>query len=86
MVDILNKRDNYRRAFARFDPAKLTRFGCARRKRLMADPGIVRKPPQDRIGDRKRPGLPRSAAGIRLVRRLSVELVDGRPLQNSGAA
>src|SRR2546425_13130015 len=38
---ILNKRDNYRRAFARFDPAKLTRFGARDEKRLMADPGIV---------------------------------------------
>src|SRR5437879_9706319 len=40
---ILNKRENYRRAFARFDPAKLTRFGARDVKRLMADPGIVRK-------------------------------------------
>src|SRR2546428_7534853 len=39
---ILNKRDNYRRAFARFDPAKLARFGARDVKRLMADPGIVR--------------------------------------------
>src|SRR6266704_509557 len=39
---ILNKRDNYRRAFARFDPAKLVRFGARDVKRLMADAGIVR--------------------------------------------
>src|SRR5256886_4874053 len=39
---ILNKRDNYRRAFARFDPAKVARFGARDVKRLMADPGIVR--------------------------------------------
>src|SRR2546427_2842466 len=39
---ILNKRDNYRRAFARFDPAKVARFGAREVKRLMADAGIVR--------------------------------------------
>src|SRR5256884_9660418 len=39
---ILNKRDNYRRAFARFDPAKVARFGARDVKRLMTDAGIVR--------------------------------------------
>jgi len=39
---ILNKRDNYRRAFARFDPAKVARFGARDVRRLMADAGIVR--------------------------------------------
>src|ERR1700745_2342077 len=39
---ILNKRDNYRRAFARFDPARVARCGARDVKRLMADAGIVR--------------------------------------------
>jgi len=39
---ILNKRDNYRRAFARFDAAKVARFGVRDVERLMADAGIVR--------------------------------------------
>jgi DNA-3-methyladenine glycosylase I len=39
---ILNKRDNYRRAFAEFDPARVARFTPARVERLLADPGIVR--------------------------------------------
>jgi DNA-3-methyladenine glycosylase I len=39
---ILNKREAYRRAFAGFDPARVARFGVARRARLMQDPGIVR--------------------------------------------
>src|SRR5258708_19317481 len=41
---ILNKRDNYRRAFARFDPAKVARFGPRDVNRLMAHAGIVRNP------------------------------------------
>jgi len=39
---ILNKRENYRKAFARFDPAKVARFGAREAKKLMADAGIVR--------------------------------------------
>ena len=39
---ILAKRENYRRAFARFDPGKVARFGAREAKRLLADPGIVR--------------------------------------------
>jgi DNA-3-methyladenine glycosylase I len=39
---ILRKRAGYRAAFADFDPARVARFDAARRKRLLADPGIVR--------------------------------------------
>jgi DNA-3-methyladenine glycosylase I len=39
---ILRKRDGYRRAFARFDPAKVARFDKARIRRLLEDDGIVR--------------------------------------------
>jgi DNA-3-methyladenine glycosylase I len=39
---ILAKRENYRRLFAQFDPAKVARFTPARLEKLLADPGIVR--------------------------------------------
>ena len=39
---ILAKRDNYRRAFADFDPARVARFTPARVERLLGDAGIVR--------------------------------------------
>jgi DNA-3-methyladenine glycosylase I len=39
---ILKKRDNYRTAFANFDPKKVARFDAARRAKLMKDEGIVR--------------------------------------------
>jgi DNA-3-methyladenine glycosylase I len=41
-ITILRKREAYRRAFARFDPARVARFTTARVERLMADAGIVR--------------------------------------------
>ncbi len=39
---ILNKRENYRRAFAGFDPAKVAKFDKRRVERLLQDRGIVR--------------------------------------------
>ena len=39
---ILNKRENYRKAFRNFDPAVVSRFTPARIDKLMLDPGIVR--------------------------------------------
>jgi DNA-3-methyladenine glycosylase I len=39
---ILAKRENYRKAFAGFDPLKVSRFTKAKRNSLMKDAGIVR--------------------------------------------
>jgi DNA-3-methyladenine glycosylase I len=39
---ILRKRDGFRKAFARFNPQKVAKFGKADVARLMADTGIVR--------------------------------------------
>jgi DNA-3-methyladenine glycosylase I len=39
---ILRKRAAYRKAFARFDPAKVARFNARKKRALMADAGIVR--------------------------------------------
>jgi DNA-3-methyladenine glycosylase I len=39
---ILKKRENYRKAFAGFDPAKVARFDKKKQAKLLLDPGIVR--------------------------------------------
>jgi DNA-3-methyladenine glycosylase I len=39
---ILRKRENYRAAFANFNPSKVARFTPADERRLLADEGIVR--------------------------------------------
>jgi DNA-3-methyladenine glycosylase I len=41
-LTILRKRENFRRAFANFDPNAVARFGERDVKRLLADAGIVR--------------------------------------------
>lgn len=39
---ILNKRDNYRRAFDNFDPRKVAKYNDQKVQRLLGDSGIVR--------------------------------------------
>src|SRR5579863_3211476 len=39
---ILNKRDNYRKAFADFDPIKVARFTEKQINSMLLDPGIIR--------------------------------------------
>lgn len=41
-LTILNKRENYRRAFDGFDAEKMARYDAAKRTALLADAGIVR--------------------------------------------
>jgi DNA-3-methyladenine glycosylase I len=41
-ITILRKRENYRRAFDRFDPAKIARYDARKVKSLLANEGIVR--------------------------------------------
>lgn len=39
---VLNKRENYRRAFSGFDPEAVARYGAKDIQRLLGDPGIIR--------------------------------------------
>jgi DNA-3-methyladenine glycosylase I len=41
-ITVLRKRDHYRRAFDDFDAHKMARYDAAKRRRLLADPGIIR--------------------------------------------
>jgi DNA-3-methyladenine glycosylase I len=41
-ITILRKRDNYRKAFANFDPKKVSKFDEKKVKALMKDEGIIR--------------------------------------------
>ena len=41
-ITILNKRENYRRAFDNFDANKIARYNSRKIEKLLVDPGIVR--------------------------------------------
>jgi DNA-3-methyladenine glycosylase I len=82
---ILNKRDAYRRAFARFDPKKVARFTTADVRRLLRDAGIVRH--EGKI----RSAIGNARALLVLQRELGSfdrfvwEFVGGRPLRRQAA-
>jgi DNA-3-methyladenine glycosylase I len=81
-LTILRKRENYRRAFAGFDPRKVARFDAKKIERLLQDPGIVRN----------RAKLASSVNNARAFLAVKEEFgsfsayqwrfVDGRPVQN----
>ncbi|HEX9570758.1 MAG TPA: DNA-3-methyladenine glycosylase I [Burkholderiales bacterium] len=79
---ILYKRDNYRRAFARFDPEKVARFGAREVKKLLADAGIVR----NRLKIESAIGNARAFLEVRRefgsFDAYLWDFVDGRPLQS----
>src|SRR5580658_4264127 len=39
---VLQKRENYRKAFDDWDPVKIARYRQSRQEKLLADPGIIR--------------------------------------------
>lgn len=41
-ITILRKRENYRKAFAGFDPVKVSKFGSSQVEKLLKDEGIIR--------------------------------------------
>jgi DNA-3-methyladenine glycosylase I len=79
---ILNKRENYRKAFDGFRPEKIARYGAREVKRLLADPGIVRNRLKiaAAINNAKMFGLVRKEFGTFDAYLWS--FVGGKPIQN----
>jgi DNA-3-methyladenine glycosylase I len=82
-LTILNKRENYRRAFDGFDAGKVARYGTRKVAALLADPGIVR----NRL---KIAAVIRNARAFLAVQRefgsfdrYIWQFVGGRPIQNA---
>lgn len=80
-ITILKKRENFRRAFDRFEPEKIARYDDADKARLMADAGIVR----NRL--KIEATIDNARAYLRLADRQSLasflwNFLDGRPLIN----
>ena len=79
---ILNKRENYRKAFSNFKPSTVARYDAARIARLLENPGIVRNrlKVQSAVGNAK--------AFLRVQREFGTfadylwDWVDGKPVQN----
>ncbi len=65
---ILNKRENYRRAFDEFDAEKIARYDKRKVRQLLADAGHRPQPAEDRSHDFQRCGVSGSTPRIRIVR------------------
>jgi len=80
---VLAKRAGYRRAFDRFDPAKIARYDRSKVLALLADPGIVRNRLKVEAAiANARAFLELKAKGIDFGRWLW-SFVDGAPIQNA---
>ncbi|HMG88030.1 MAG TPA: DNA-3-methyladenine glycosylase I [Terracidiphilus sp.] len=83
-ITVLRKRDEFRKAFRQFDPAKVAKFNEADIERLMQNPGIIRA----------RAKIEATIQGARIfleMQRAGIdfsawvwEFVGGKPIQNSG--
>jgi DNA-3-methyladenine glycosylase I len=83
-ITVLRKRDEFRKAFRQFDPAKVARFKEADIERLMQNPGIIRA----------RAKIEATIEGARIfleMQRAGIDfsawawgLIGGKPIQNSG--
>ena len=83
---ILRKRENYRKAFAGFDPTKVARFDARKRAALMRDPGIVR----NRLKIEATVANARQALAVQdehgSLAAYLWQFVDGRPVVNAWTA
>jgi DNA-3-methyladenine glycosylase I len=81
-LTILRKRENYRKAFAGFDPVRVARYGATETQRLLADAGIVRN--RQKIAS----AIGNARAFLEVQREFGSfdtyvwRFVDGRPVQN----
>ena len=81
-LTILRKRENYRRVFERFDPAKVAGFGPRKIAELLSDPGIVR----NRL--KIEAAVQNAVAFIKIQERFDTfdryiwQFADGYPIQN----
>jgi DNA-3-methyladenine glycosylase I len=81
-LTILKKRENYRKAFDRFAPEKVARYGDAKIARLLADPGIVRNRQKIAAAVKNAGAFLRVQEQFGSFNRYMWQFTDGRPIQN----
>jgi DNA-3-methyladenine glycosylase I len=81
-ITILRKRENYRAAFAGFDPVKVARFSEAKIQRLLQNPGIIRNELKIRAAVNNAKMFLRVQKEFGTFAEYIWGFVDGRPIQN----
>jgi DNA-3-methyladenine glycosylase I len=79
---ILNKRENYRKAFDGFDPEKVARYTKARVGKLLKDPGIVRNRLKVESAVSNAKAFLKVQEEFGSFDRYIWDFVDGKPVQN----
>lgn len=79
---VLRKRENYRRAFAGFDPRKVAGFGARDVRRLMADAGIIRNRAKIEAAVNNAARFLEVQEAFGSFSAYSWRFVDGRPIRN----
>ena len=77
---VLRKRENYRQAFAEFDPEKVAEFDESRIEALLADPGIIRNKLKVRAAVNNAQRFLEIQAAFGRFNDYIWRFVDGRPL------
>ncbi len=80
---ILNKRENYRKAFDGFDPKRVARYDGRKVQQLMRDPGIVRNQLKIASAVANAKSFLRAQQEFGTFDRYIWQFVDGKPLVNS---
>ncbi len=79
---VLRKRENYRAAFAQFDPVKVARFTPAKVQSLLKDPGIIRNRLKVASAVRNAKAFLEVQKEFGSFSRYQWQFVDGRVIQN----
>lgn len=77
---VLNKRENFRRAFDRFDPEKVARYGPAKVRSLLRDAGIIRNRLKVEAAVANARAFLKVEEGQGSFQRFMWGFVDGRPM------
>ena len=84
-LTILKRREGYRRAFDRFDPRKVARYGAGDVARLLADDGVIRNRLKIRSAVTNARAFLKVQEDFGSFDRYVWRFVDGRPVQNAWA-
>lgn len=82
-LTILKRREGYRRAFDRFDPRKVARYGAGDVARLLADDGVIRNRLKIRSAVTNARAFLKVQEEFGSFDRYVWRFVDGRPVQNA---
>lgn len=82
-LTILKRREGYRRAFDRFDPRKVARYGADDVARLLADDGVIRNRLKIRSAVTNARAFLKVQEEFGSFDRYVWRFVDGRPVQNA---